>query len=58
LSDLQGHLGEFKKEKTYLVYCRSGARSDSACGFLKQHGFKAINLAGGMIAWGGPTASG
>ena len=43
---------EFKKEETYLVYCRSGARSASATQTLKANGINAINMAGGMNDWG------
>jgi rhodanese-related sulfurtransferase len=34
------------------VYCRSGARSAHAVGFLRARGYdKAKNLAGGILAW-------
>lgn len=59
LSDIELRLKDFKKENTYLVYCRSGARSDAACVALKKHGFHAINLSGGIMSWGNrPTESG
>lgn len=59
LSDIEIRLGDFKKGNTYLVYCRSGARSDSACSTLRKHGFNSINLSGGIISWGNrPTESG
>jgi len=35
-------IGELDKEKTYLVYCRSGNRSKAAAGLMKQLGFKKI----------------
>lgn len=38
-------------EKNYYVYCRSGGRSSSACGFMEQQGLTAFNLAGGIMAW-------
>jgi rhodanese-related sulfurtransferase len=42
------------KEKTYIVYCRSGNRSSSTCGFMDQQGFtKLYNLSGGISAWTG-----
>lgn len=52
LGDVEQRIGEFKKENTYLVYCRSGARSDAACQILKKYGIYGINLAGGIIGWG------
>lgn len=33
------------------MYCRSGARSQSATNILKEKGFNAINMSGGMNAW-------
>ncbi len=42
------------KENTYLVVCRSGNRSSSACGFMDQLVFKQVyNLSGGMMQWDG-----
>lgn len=47
LDELEGH-----KESEVIVYCRSGARSGMAQGFLQQAGFKNVrNLTGGMMAW-------
>ncbi|MDN4164812.1 rhodanese-like domain-containing protein [Cytophagales bacterium LB-30] len=44
------------KTKTYLVYCRSGNRSGSACGAMASKGFdKLYNLSGGIGAWQGPV---
>lgn len=39
------------KNKTYFLFCRSGARSAQACEVLSQEGFKVYNLAGGIGAW-------
>ncbi|MEN9449221.1 MAG: hypothetical protein RJA25_2511 [Bacteroidota bacterium] len=40
------------KDKTYLVYCLSGARSAGAAGYMRSNGFKhVINLKGGILAW-------
>ena len=41
------------KSKTYFVYCRSGARSAQACGFMAGKGFRVYNLAGGILNWKG-----
>ena len=39
---------------SYFVYCRSGARSTSACKFMESKGFEeVINLQGGILAWEG-----
>ncbi|MGV1036344.1 MAG: rhodanese-like domain-containing protein [Candidatus Nanopelagicales bacterium] len=37
--------------QTIVVVCRSGNRSNTAAGFLNTHGYKAVNLAGGLGAW-------
>lgn len=43
---------ELDRDKTYFLYCRSGGRSSSACGFMAQKGFsKLYNLSGGIMAW-------
>ncbi len=40
------------KDKTYLVYCRSGARSGQACDYMADKGFsKVYNLNGGISRW-------
>jgi rhodanese-related sulfurtransferase len=40
------------KDKTLLVYCKTGARSAAACKELGQHGFdKVYSLNGGLLAW-------
>jgi rhodanese-related sulfurtransferase len=57
LSDIESRIGEFKKENTYLMYCRSGARSNSATNALKAHGINAINMRGGISDWNQETNS-
>ncbi|NMM49852.1 rhodanese-like domain-containing protein [Marinigracilibium pacificum] len=45
-------ISEFDKDKTYLIYCRSGARSSTACNMLADLGFqKLYNLKGGIISY-------
>ena len=40
------------KDKTYLVYCRSGRRSTTATQMMKEFGFgKLYNFAGSMVEW-------
>jgi len=39
------------KDKTIMVYCRSGHRSAMAAGKLAAEGYKIINLKGGITAW-------
>ena len=42
--------------KPMLVYCAGGERSAAACEFLSRQGHEKLhNLAGGFLAWSGPT---
>ena len=42
------------RSKTYLVYCRSGARSSQACILMKNKGIEnCFNLLGGINQWNG-----
>lgn len=42
---------ELSKDSTILVYCRSGRRSLEAAKILTNHGYRVINLKGGIIEW-------
>lgn len=51
-SDFQEKIKELDKDKTYLVYCRSGRRSVAACDIMEKEGFDDLyNLLGGYIAY-------
>jgi rhodanese-related sulfurtransferase len=40
------------KDKTYLLYCRSGNRSAKACEIMGDLGFEQVkNLKSGLMAW-------
>lgn len=39
------------KSKTVYVYCRSGRRSNEAANYLADHGYKTVDMAGGILAW-------
>lgn len=44
------------KDKTYLVYCRSGKRSFTALQLMKENGFADVkHLRTGMLGWDGPV---
>ena len=50
--DFVNQIKNLPKDKTYLVYCRSGNRSGQACGIMADMGFKNLkNLAGGIMRW-------
>lgn len=45
-------LKELDPEKKYIIYCRSGSRSQYLGEYLVQNGFKNIyNLDGGILNW-------
>jgi len=45
-------LNELDKDQTFVVYCRSGARSANTCTMMQQFGFeKVYNLYGGYKAY-------
>ena len=42
---------ELDNEQLHYVICKSGMRSARACQFLEEHGYKTINVQGGMTAF-------
>ena len=49
--DFQSKINKLDKDKTYLIYCRSGNRSGQACNTMAGLGFTNLyNLAGGIIS--------
>ena len=44
-------LGELDQSVETVVLCRSGRRSLEIARLLQQQGFRAVNLAGGILAW-------
>ena len=55
LGELAERIGELDKNTDYIIVCRSGARSGKATAYLQEQGYKAINMAGGMLSWEGET---
>ena len=43
--------GALPKERQIVVHCRTGGRSANATAFLQQHGYDAVNMGGGIVAW-------
>ncbi|MCZ8355176.1 MAG: rhodanese-like domain-containing protein [Cyclobacteriaceae bacterium] len=51
-SDFKQKLAKLDKQKTILVYCKSGGRSNNTGTILKEMGFKDVyDLQGGITAW-------
>jgi len=45
-------LDKLDKNKTYLIYCRSGRRSENALNIMKELDFREVyNMLGGIIKW-------
>lgn len=52
--DFKEQLAKLDRGASYLLYCRSGRRSGTALGLMKELGFSgARDLAGGIVAWSG-----
>lgn len=50
--DFMQKVNQLDKSKTYLVYCKVGGRSSTACEMMAEAGFKNLfNLAGGYVTW-------
>lgn len=46
------NMGKLDKDKTYIIYCKSGARSSSAANYMANNGFSNVyNLNGGIMGW-------
>lgn len=55
LGELSNRLNELNQNDEIYVICRTGNRSDYACRFLSEHGFKNVkNVLPGMHQWDGP----
>lgn len=50
---IEFRMNELDKSKEYIMVCRSGGRSANAAQFLDYHGYKVVNMNGGMMSWEG-----
>ena len=51
MGEVADRLEEIDRSREVVVLCRSGRRSLQVANFLQQNGFRAVNLAGGILAW-------
>ena len=51
LNELPGRLGELPKNLPVVVMCHHGMRSAHAVHHLREAGYDALNLAGGIDSW-------
>jgi rhodanese-related sulfurtransferase len=53
LTQIPARVDELPVEGQLLVVCKMGGRSAQATAYLRQKGFEAVNLAGGLLDWEG-----
>lgn len=51
LQEVPDHVAELPTDTDVFVICRSGSRSARASEFLIDQGVRAVNVAGGTLAW-------
>ncbi len=51
LTQIPARADELPVDQQLLVVCQVGGRSAQATAFLREKGFEAINLAGGLVGW-------
>ena len=51
MNEVPNRLNELDQSVETVVLCRSGRRSLEVARLLQQQGFRAVNLAGGILAW-------
>lgn len=54
ISQLASQFHQLDRTKSYIVLCRSGARSGLACEFLQEQGYNVTNMSGGLMSATGP----
>jgi rhodanese-related sulfurtransferase/glyoxylase-like metal-dependent hydrolase (beta-lactamase superfamily II) len=51
MAQVELRVDEIRSERSAVIVCRSGGRSNAVTQLLTSHGINAVNLAGGMHAW-------
>jgi rhodanese-related sulfurtransferase len=53
VQELEKRISELEpyRDRTIIAYCRSGNRSGVAAALLGKHGYKAVNMEGGILQW-------
>ncbi|WLD92445.1 rhodanese-like domain-containing protein [Alkalihalobacillus sp. AL-G] len=55
LMEIPERMSELEKGTEHIMVCRSGRRSENACMYLQDQGYKVKNMVGGMLEWEGDT---
>ena len=53
LEELDERMGTFPRDRMIICYCQRGSSSLMACRKLSEAGFRAVNAAGGLMAYRG-----
>jgi rhodanese-related sulfurtransferase len=51
IEEIEFRTAELDQSDEIVVYCHHGVRSAAVANFLRQQGFKAVNLQGGLDHW-------
>lgn len=51
IEEIEFRTAELDQSEDIVVYCHHGVRSAAVANFLRQQGFKAVNLQGGLDQW-------
>ena len=51
IGQIQARWEDLDQERPIVVVCQIGQRSDLVAGFLRENGYDATNLSGGLTAW-------
>lgn len=52
MNEIPDHLKEFHQNQTYYIVCAGGVRSAKVVEYLNDHDIEAVNVEGGMHAFG------
>ena len=52
MNQVPDKLNHFNKDETYYIICKVGGRSAQVVQFLEQNDIHAVNVEGGIDAWG------
>ncbi|MBM0868150.1 rhodanese-related sulfurtransferase [Staphylococcus auricularis] len=50
--EIEDNLNHFNENDTYYIICKKGGRSAQVVKYLESQGIDAVNVEGGMDAWG------
>lgn len=52
MGEIPNELKQFDENQTYYIVCAGGVRSANVVEYLNDHDIDAVNIEGGMHAWG------